>query len=158
MWRRAAAASRKFAQLPDLLLVDGGRGQLNAALKAMEALGVTLPAAGLAKEHEFVYLPGRARPAILPANSRALHLLQRVRDEAHRFAQAYHHTLRARRARESALDGVPGVGAARKQRLLAHFGSLAKLRAASVDEIAAVPGLTRQVAEAVAERLSAVDA
>jgi len=150
---RAAAASSKFAELPDLLLVDGGKGQLSAALTAMAQIGAALPAAGLAKEHEFVYLPERAEPVILPANSRALHLLQRVRDEAHRFAQAYHHALRARRTRKSALDDVPGVGAARKRRLLAHFGSLAKLRAASADEIARVPGVSAQVAEAVAERL-----
>jgi excinuclease ABC subunit C len=150
---RAAAASGKFAQLPDLLLLDGGKPQLSAALQAMEQIGVALPAAGLAKEHEFVYLPGRAEPAILPANSKALHLLQRVRDEAHRFAQAYHHALRARRTRESVLDDVPGIGAARKRRLLAHFGSVAKLRAASADEIARVPGVTSQVAAALAEHL-----
>jgi len=154
---RAAAASSKFAKLPDLLLVDGGKPQLNAALQAMEQIGVTLPAAGLAKEHEFVYLPNRPDPVILPANSKALHLLQRVRDEAHRFAQAYHHALRERRTRESALDEVPGIGAARKRRLLAHFGSLAKLRAASAREIARVPGVPPQVAEAVADRLRSGD-
>jgi len=150
---RAAAASSKFAQLPDLLLLDGGKPQLSAALQAMQQLGASIPAAGLAKEHEFVYTPGRAEPSILPANSKALHLLQRVRDEAHRFAQAYHHALRARRTRESVLDDVPGIGAARKKRLLAHFGSVAKLRAATPEEVAQLPGITRQVAAALAERL-----
>ncbi|MBN1460442.1 MAG: excinuclease ABC subunit C, partial [Armatimonadetes bacterium] len=116
-------------------------------------LDLTVPAAGLAKEHEHVYRPGRATPISLPAHSKALHLLQRVRDEAHRFALTYHRTLRARRARESVLDDVPGIGAARKQRLLRHFKTLGKLRAASVEQIAKVARCPVSVATAVVEHL-----
>jgi excinuclease ABC subunit C len=149
----AVSGNVRFERLPDLLLLDGGRGQLGVAMKAMGELDLTVPSAGLAKEHEHVYLPERADPVSLPAHSRSLHLLQRVRDEAHRFALSYHRSLRARRARESALDEVPGVGPVRKQRLLKHFKGLGKLRAASVEEIADVARCPRDVAEAVVEHL-----
>jgi excinuclease ABC subunit C len=154
---RAAQARKKFAALPDLIILDGGKGQLSAALKAMEELGMTIPAAALAKEHEFVYLPGRQEAIILPSHSKGLHLLQQVRDEAHRFAQAYHHTLRRKQAQESVLDSIPGIGAQRRRALMQHFRSLQRLRsavqaagAATVEELAAIPGMTRQAAEAVA--------
>jgi len=147
---RAAQARKKFAVLPDLIILDGGKGQLSAALKAMEELGMTIPAAALAKEHEFLYLPDRQEPVILPSHSKGLHLLQQVRDEAHRFAQAYHHTLRRKRAQESVLDSIPGIGAQRRRALMQHFRSLQRLRSATVEELAAIPGMTRQAAEAVA--------
>jgi excinuclease ABC subunit C len=153
----ALGCGGKFARLPDLVVVDGGKGQLGVAVAARNDLGLSLPIAALAKEHDWVYLENRGQPIILPANSRALHLLQRVRDEAHRFAQAYHHALRARQARESVLDEVAGVGPTLKRRLLTHFGGIARIRGASVEELAAVPGVGRKVAAAVKERLAAAD-
>ena len=151
----ALGCDRKFARLPDLMLVDGGKGQLAVATAARDELRLSFPVAALAKEHDWIYLERRSQPVILPSHSRALHLLQRVRDEAHRFAQAYHRTLRARQTRESVLDDVPGVGPTLKRRLLAHFGGLARIGGASVEEIAAVPGVGRKVAEAVREHLAA---
>ena len=150
---RAAAVSRKFAQLPDLLLVDGGKGQLALAVQALGELELALPAAALAKEHEHLYLPDRPGPLVLPRHSKALYLLQRLRDEAHRFALAYHRTLRERRVRESLLDQVPGVGPVLKQRLLARFHSLRRLREASPEELMAVPGVSRKTAQAIRQHL-----
>jgi len=147
-------ANVKFARLPDLVLVDGGAGQLSAASRAMESLGMRVPAAGLAKEHELLYLPGSSHPLALPSHSRALHLLQQVRDEAHRFAIAYHRSLRARTARESVLDAVPGIGPARKQRLMRRFGSLGRLRVALAEEIATVAGCSAATAAAVVAALT----
>ena len=150
----AVSGNVKFQHLPDLVLVDGGAGQLNIARAAMDALDLRLPAAGLAKEHELVYLPGVSSPISLPSHSRALHLLQRVRDEAHRFALAYHRSLRARQARESVLDEIPGVGPGRKQKLLRHFRTLGRLRRASVEEIAAAAGCGEEVARTIAATLA----
>jgi excinuclease ABC subunit C len=154
----AVSGNVKFQHLPDLLLVDGGAGQLAVAVRAMHELGLRMLAAGLAKEHEHLYLPGRKLPVALPAHSRALHLLQRVRDEAHRFAVSYHRSLRAKEARESVLDEVPGIGARRKQRLLQHFHGLNHLRGASIDDIAATAGCSKQVAQAVVDRLRETEA
>jgi excinuclease ABC subunit C len=151
--KAAVSGNVKFERLPDLLLVDGGAGQLGVALRAMADLGMRVAAAGLAKEHELLHLPGASHPLSLPTHSRALHLLQRVRDEAHRFAVAYHRSLRARRARESVLDSIPGIGAARKQRLLRHFGSLGRLQAASAEEVATVAKCSQATAEAVLAQL-----
>jgi excinuclease ABC subunit C len=149
----AVSGNVKFERLPDLLLVDGGAGQLGVAVRAMGELGLHLPAAGLAKENELVYLPDKKEPAALPAHSRALHLLQRVRDEAHRFAVSYHRRLRARETRASVLDSVRGIGEQRKRKLLARFRTLSRLQEASADEIAAAAGCGLRVAEAVVERL-----
>ncbi len=151
--QEAQAGNPKFAELPQLMLIDGGKGQLNAALEAMREVGVQVPAIGLAKRFEEVYLPGRAEPLILPKDSPALHLLQAVRDEAHRFAVEYHRKVRLRRATSSVLDEIPGVGPKRKQALLRHFGSVKRLREASVEEIAGVPSIPRSVAEAIYETL-----
>lgn len=151
----AVSGNVKFAQLPDLMLIDGGAGQLGVALQAMESLDLRIPAAGLAKQQDFIYLPGVRDARSLPAHSRALHLLQQVRDEAHRFALAYHRMLRDREARASVLDGVPGIGEKRKRRLLRRFGSIGRLRQASADEIAGAAGCGRQVAEAVLGKLAA---
>jgi excinuclease ABC subunit C len=150
----AVSGNVKFSHLADLMLVDGGIGQLNVALKAMQVLDLQLPVAAIAKEREEVYLPERPTPISLPEHSRALHLLQRVRDEAHRFAVSYHRTLRAREVRESVLDGVPGIGEKRKQRLLSHFHSLRRLSEASVGEIAAVAGCSHEVAGRVLAALT----
>jgi len=152
----AVSGNVKFQHLPDLILVDGGPGQLGVALKAMDTLDLTIPAISLAKEHEYVYLPGRSNPVALPAYSRALHLLQRVRDEAHRFAVSYHRALRARHTRESVLDAVPGIGEKRKQRLLRRFKTLKRLRTANAEEIAEVAHCGRQTAEAVVDYLREV--
>jgi len=131
----------KFAYPPSLLLVDGGAGQLSRAVKVVETLGLDIPVAGLAKRMEEVYLPGHADPIRIPRGEDALFLLQRVRDEAHRFAVSYHRTLRGRRMVDSILDGVPGIGPVRKRTLLKHFGSLKKIREASVEELGDVlPG------------------
>ena len=137
--------------LPDLLLVDGGRGQLNAALEVLKEKGLPLPAAAIAKEKEDIYLPDSPEPISLPRTSPALYLLQRVRDEAHRFALSYHVKLRKRAAVQSALDSVPGIGPKRKKALLRHFGSLSGIRQAPVEELARVPGMTRKLAVKIKE-------
>jgi excinuclease ABC subunit C len=147
--RRYARVREEGGALPDLVMVDGGAGQLSAALHALEAIGVSLPVIGLAKQMEEIYAPGQSEPLRLPRTSPALHLIQRLRDEAHRFANAYHQKLRKRRIQESVLDEVDGLGAKRKLALLQSFGSIQRLRAASVDEIAAVPGVGPKLAAVV---------
>lgn len=142
----------RFAELPSLVIIDGGKGQLNAAREVMRELGLaSVPAFGLAKEHEYLYGEGNPEPVILPRNSESLYLIQRIRDEAHRFALAYHRNLRGKRSVKSILDDIPGVGPKRRKALLENFRSLARLRNATVDEIAGVPGINRSVAEAVYE-------
>ena len=137
-------------RLPDLIIVDGGKGQLSAACRELQRLGLhDLPIIGLAKEHEEIYRPGRALPLRLPMDSPALRLLQRIRDEAHRFANAYHQLLMKKRIEESILDDCPGVSQNRKSLLLQRFGSVNRLRKASVDEIAATEGIGRKLAEEV---------
>jgi len=133
--------------LPDLVLIDGGRGQLNSALLALKEIGITLSVIGLAKDEEETYLPDRAQPLKLPDSSSALHLLQRVRDESHRFANTLHEGWRKKQIRESILDELPGMGARRKQALLKRFGSLERLRQAGVDEMAGVEGFGKKSAE-----------
>lgn len=128
----------KFAYPPSLLLVDGGAGQLGRAVKVLDDLGLDIPAAGLAKRMEEVYLPGQPDPVRIPRGADALHLLQQIRDEAHRFAIGYHRTLRGRHMVDSVLDDVPGVGPTRKAKLLHAFGSLKRMREASIEELAAV--------------------
>jgi excinuclease ABC subunit C len=136
--------------IPDLVLIDGGRGQLSAALEAMLELGVSfVPTAALAKENEAVFVPEVAEPILLPRNSPALFLLQRVRDEAHRFALGYHRKLRRRQSLLSTLDSVPGIGPKRKRALIRRFGSIGAIREAPLEELAAVMGMTRSLAERV---------
>ncbi len=152
---------RRFAKrewpLPDLLLIDGGRGQLNVGvLTAKEAGLEDLPLASLAKEEELVFRPGQTEPIRLPDGSRGKHLLQQVRDETHRFALAYHRNLRGRSGLRSALDEIPGIGARRKRLLLQRFGSLKRLRAASVEELRSVGGLPPRVAEAAHRLLASI--
>jgi excinuclease ABC subunit C len=140
----------RYIRLPDLIIVDGGKGQLSAACGELQRLGLhDLPIIGLAKEHEEIYRPGRALPLRLPMDSPALRLLQRIRDEAHRFANAYHQLLMKKRVEESILDDCPGVSQNRKSLLLQRFGSVNRLRRASVDEIAATEGIGRKLAEEV---------
>ncbi|MGH2748398.1 MAG: excinuclease ABC subunit UvrC [Actinomycetota bacterium] len=141
---------RRFSYPPSLVVIDGGKGQLNQAIRAMDDLGVNdVAVAALAKRMEEVHLPGRAEPVRIPRGSEALYLLQHVRDEAHRFALAYHRLKRDKRMTGSALDGIPGLGEARRKKLLKRFGSVKRVRAASLDEIRDVPGIPQKVAEAV---------
>jgi excinuclease ABC subunit C len=154
--RGQLAKREKFAKQPDLLLIDGGKGQLGAVAEVLEELDMTgIPVAGLAKEHEWLYLPGQSDPIVLPPNSPALHLVQRIRDEAHRFAVTYHRLRRAKGMTRSELDALRGVGPVRKKRLLAAFGSPVALRRASLDEIAAVKGMTPALAVQVKHALEA---
>ncbi|MEZ5095325.1 MAG: excinuclease ABC subunit UvrC [Nocardioides sp.] len=147
---------RKFAYAPGLVVVDGGPPQVSAALRALDSLGVDdVPVCGLAKRLEEVWLPGQADPVILPRTSEGLYLLQRVRDEAHRFAIAHHRSRRSKTMVESLLDDVPGLGEVRRKTLLKHFGSLKKLRAATPDEIALVPGIGMRTAEAIKQAVTA---
>ena len=137
-------------RLPDLIIVDGGKGQLSSACRELQRLGLhDLPIIGLAKEHEEIYRPGYAMPMQLPADSGALHLLQRIRDEAHRFANAYHQLLLKKRIDESILDDCPGVSQNRKNLLLRRFGSVNRLRKATVEQIAATEGIGPKLAEEV---------
>lgn len=148
---------RRFAYPPNLYVVDGGAPQVNAASAVLDELGVTdVAVIGLAKRLEEVWVPGDADPVILPRNSEGLYLLQRVRDEAHRFAIAYHRSKRSKRMTASALDSVRGLGEARRKALVMHFGSLARLRQASVAEITAVPGIGATTAAAVLDALGGI--
>lgn len=152
--RAPGAKPDAFALKPDLILVDGGKGQLNAARRVMEELGFRdIALASLAKEREEVFVPDRPDPVPLAPNSQASFLLQRLRDEAHRFAVAYHRTIRGRAGLASSLDQIPGVGPRRRKALLARFGSLDGIRRASVEELAAVPGMTREIAARVKDLL-----
>jgi excinuclease ABC subunit C len=149
-YQQSSIANPTFIRLPDLIIVDGGKGQLSSACRELQRLGLhELPIIGLAKEFEEIYRPGRALPLILPVDSGALRLLQRIRDEAHRFANTYHQLLMKKRIGESILDDCPGVSQNRKNLLLKRFGSVNRLRKASVDDIAATPGIGRKLAEEV---------
>ena len=139
----------KFGEMPDLILIDGGRGQLSAAQDAMHALGLDIPMFGLAKRIEEIVLPDREESLLLDRASPALHMIQRLRDEAHRFAITHHRQLRGRRSVASALETIPGVGDKRRRALLTHFKSVEALRKASLEEICAVPGMNRPAAENV---------
>ncbi|MDD5472728.1 MAG: excinuclease ABC subunit UvrC [Candidatus Methanoperedens sp.] len=148
----ARAYSRRKEEgkrMPDLILVDGGIGQLNAALAALSGVGLKLNAAALAKEFEYIFLPQRDAPVILPKDSPALQLLQRIRDEAHRFAIGYHRKLRGKKLVESELDGIAGIGEKKKRALLQYFGSVERLRKAGISGIEKVPGITGKDAERV---------
>jgi excinuclease ABC subunit C len=147
--------ARRWA-MPDLVIVDGGKGQVSAAKEVLDELGLhDLPLAGLAKEREELFLPGRTDPVLLPATSPALYLVQRLRDEAHRFAITYHRDLRARRSVRSAFDDLPGVGPKRKRELLKVFGSIKRVRDAPVEQIAAVPGIGPSLAARIKATLEA---
>jgi excinuclease ABC subunit C len=148
--RRYARALEGEGALPDLILLDGGRGQLSAGMKALEELGLDyVPIAALAKRAEEVYLPDRLQPLVIELDSPALQALQRIRDEAHRFAIGYHKTLRQRRTIASVLDQIPGVGPAIRTSLLKTLGSAKGVRAASVAELAAVPKVTPKLAQRI---------
>lgn len=142
---------KRFAYPPQLVVVDGGQPQVAAAQRALDELGIDdIAVCGLAKRLEEVWLPGEDDPVVLPRTSEGLYLLQRVRDEAHRFAITYQRTKRAKRFRSSPLDDVPGLGETRKQALIKHFGSVKRLRSATIDQICEVSGIGRKTAEAIA--------
>lgn len=147
-----------WARLPDLIIVDGGRPQLNAAAAVIEELGIQAPVIGIAKEdhgsistHEEIYLIERPDPLILPRGSQGLYLLQRIRDEAHRFAITYHRNVRSAGTFRSVLDEIPGIGPKRKKALIRHFGSARSIASASVEDIAAIEGMNHELAERVKE-------
>jgi excinuclease ABC subunit C len=151
-FKRGLEGDEKFKDFPDLLVIDGGKGQLRYALEALKELNLNhIPAIGLAKEFEHVFMEGKSEPIILPRNSEALYLLQRVRDEAHRFAVTYHRKLRSERNLKSVLEEIPGIGKARRKALLNAFGSLEDIKKASVEELSKVPGMNKKSAMAVYE-------
>ena len=147
----------RFAYPPALIVVDGGRGQLSVAERVLSEFGLSVPAVGLAKRLEEVYLPGQPQPLQIARGSEALFVLQHIRDEAHRFAVTYHRGKRTKRALHSPLDDVPGVGETRKKALLRRFGSLARLRSASVEELEATPGVGPGLARTIYDRLHGVE-
>jgi len=153
--RRRAAGRRRFAYSPQLLVLDGGKGQLGVGVRVLAELGLTgeIELAALAKQFEEVFRPGVSEPIRIPRGSEALYLLQRVRDEAHRFAITFHRERRAKSMTASALEGIPGLGPTRAKRLLAHAGSLKALRGMSRDELRSLSWLPDPVAEAVFARL-----
>ncbi|MFD6881892.1 excinuclease ABC subunit UvrC [Rhodococcus sp. NPDC060084] len=152
----ATGRPRRFAYPPNLYVVDGGAPQVAAAAEVLDELGITdVAVIGLAKRLEEVWVPGEEDPVILPRTSESLYLLQRIRDEAHRFAITFHRSKRSRRMTASALDGVKGLGETRRKALVTHFGSVARLREADVEEITAVPGIGKTTAQAVLDALQA---
>jgi excinuclease ABC subunit C len=144
-----------WSLLPDLLIVDGGKGQLGVAVEVLERYGLLeqVPVVGLAKQREEIFVPGRRDPIFLPRRSQGLYLLQRIRDEAHRFALAHHRTRRRKLGIASRLDAIPGVGPTRRKALLEAFGSLDAIRAASEEEIAALPGISPDLASLIKAEL-----
>jgi excinuclease ABC subunit C len=152
-FRRAAEADEeqegKWTALPDLVIIDGGKGQLNAALEALDAVGMQVPIVGLAKENEELFLPGQPFPVLLPRDSQALYLVQRVRDEAHRFAITFHRQRRSKATFQSRLDEIPGVGPKRKKALLRTFGSVKAIKEAPIEELSKVDGISKTLAEQI---------
>ncbi|HHW03826.1 MAG TPA: excinuclease ABC subunit UvrC [Thermoanaerobacterales bacterium] len=149
-FKRALEGDEKFKDLPDLLLIDGGKGQLKYAREALRELKFEhIPTIGLAKEFEHIFVEGRDDPIVLPKDSEALHLVQRIRDEAHRFAITLHRKLRSKKSIQSVLEDIPGIGKARRLALLNALGSIEGIKKATVDELSKVPGMNRKAAEAV---------
>ncbi|HLZ63912.1 MAG TPA: helix-hairpin-helix domain-containing protein, partial [Ktedonosporobacter sp.] len=152
--------------MPDLVMIDGGKGQLSAAMEVMQELNLEIPTIGVAKEEgshsklntaEEIYIPGSPDPIILPRSSQGLYLVQRIRDEAHRFSITYHRKLRSERTFKSVLDEIPGIGPRRKQALMKHFGSIRAIGAASIDDLAALDGMTRDAAQKVKEYIGKLE-
>ena len=152
----AATEKRKFAYPPQLFIVDGGQPQVNAAQEVLDELGITdVTLVGIAKRLEEVWVPGEEYPIIVPRNSPALYLVQNLRDEAHRFAITFHRQQRSARMRRSKLDDIPGLGPKRRKQLVKQFGSVAKVKQASVEDIAALPGFGRKLAQLIHDALNA---
>jgi excinuclease ABC subunit C len=144
-----------FSFLPDLVIIDGGKGQLGRAVAVLEKFGLSgkVPLVGLAKQKEEIFQPGRPQPLMLPRHSQALYLVQRIRDEAHRFGITGHRKKRSKLGLVSTLDSIPGIGPTRRKALLKHFGSVDKIREASVQELAGLPGMTSAAAESIKAHL-----
>lgn len=144
-----------FALLPDLLMVDGGKGQLSRAVAVLERFNLLgrVPVVGLAKQQEELFLPGQSQSLLLPRNSQGLYLIQRVRDEAHRFAITAHRSRRTREGLASRLDKIPGIGPGRRQLLLKRFGSIERILEATEEELTALPGITPEIALALKTQL-----
>jgi excinuclease ABC subunit C len=152
--RAVGEKDNRWALMPDLVIIDGGKGQLRAAREAMAEVGAGhLRVVGLAKQEEVLFVPGRPDPIVLPRDSQGLYMLQRIRDEAHRFAITYHRKLRDRQGMRSVLEEIPGIGPQRRRALLERFGSVDGIRQASVEDLIAVPGMNRRAAEQVLENL-----
>jgi excinuclease ABC subunit C len=152
--RRYGRLMQEKKRLPDLILIDGGKGHLSAALREAEEIGLAgATVASIAKQREEVFVPGSDAPVQVDTNSPAMYLLQHIRDEAHRFAISYHRSLRDRRIRESVLDDIPGVGLERKRALLSHFGSIDRIRRKTLEEIAAAPGINMKLAQEIYDYL-----
>ena len=149
--RRGRQRPNRFAYPPQLLLVDGGKGQLGVAVKVLKSLGLEdeIPVASLAKRFEEVYIPGSAEPVNVPRGSDALFMLQRIRDEAHRFANTFHGELRGKRMTRSVLDGIPGLGEHRKKRLVTELGGVNKVKAASLETLQSLTWVPDAVAAAI---------
>jgi len=144
------AEKKRFAKPPDLIMIDGGKGHLHAAMEALDELDIpNFPICGLAKKEELIYLPGLSEPVRLERRNLGLRLLQFVRDEAHRFGNAYNAKLRGKRVQHSSLRNIKGVGPAKERALLKHFGSVAKIKTASPDELCSVPGVTEELAQRI---------
>jgi excinuclease ABC subunit C len=153
-FKHVSDATDSWATLPDLILIDGGKGQLNAARSAMDDTGASsTPIASLAKEKEEVFIPHKPEPIVLPRSSPGLQLLQRLRDEAHRFALSYYQRVRKRETFASALDTIPGIGAKRKRTLLKRFGSIRAIEEAPLDDLAATAGMNKNLAKKVKESI-----
>lgn len=152
---RDGGTGEKYEALPDLLVVDGGKGQLSSACRALEEMGLlqTVPVVGLAKQHEWIFTPGQSDPTVLAPGSKGLALITHLRDEAHRFAITFHRSLRGKATKGSLLDSAPGIGPAKKRQLMTSFGSLRKLQAASIEEIAQVKGFGPESAAALHQYL-----
>jgi excinuclease ABC subunit C len=140
-----------FSFLPDLLIVDGGKGQLGRAVSVLEKYDLIgkVPVVGLAKQEEEIFFPHKSDSLVLPRHSQGLYLIQRIRDEAHRFAITAHRARRSKQGMASVLDAIPGIGPAKRKSLLIHFGSVDKIKEATLDELSAVPGINRALAETV---------
>jgi excinuclease ABC subunit C len=151
--REKSAENDTWAIKPDLILIDGGKGQLNAVVEAAGEIGKELSIISLAKENEEIYLPGKKEPLILDRASPGLQLLQRLRDEAHRFAITYFSNVHRHKTFTSSLDGIPGIGPKRKSALLRRFGSIQRIREATVEELTAATGMSRVQAEKIKELL-----
>lgn len=143
--------------LPDLIIIDGGKGQLSAAMEVLQELHIDIPTVGLAKENEEIFTPGSPDPIMLPRSSQGLYMVQRIRDEAHRFGITYHRKLRSDRTFKSILDEIPGIGPKRKQALMKHYGSVRAMSAASVEDLAALDGMTRDAAAKLKEYIGKME-
>jgi excinuclease ABC subunit C len=150
-----AKLDESFSFLPDLIIIDGGKGQLGRAVKVLEDSGLAekVPVVGLAKREEEIFFPNRSNSLMLPRHSQGLYLVQRIRDEAHRFGITAHRKRRSKLGMASQLDSIPGIGPARRKSLLKHFGSVDKIREASLEELAEVNGMTQAAAQAIKAHL-----